>query len=461
RICRLMHETGFKINPNQILNVREKLLKERDDEEKYLPDFLRTREVQVNRRREAPPGTLGKSGKPVKYVLVPTTEKEIPWRSPAIKARYLYSKEEGCLGLEEITDQKSGNVTTGKIALDKLTHRLVKAGKPKEARTLKAIRRLNQLDELITTFAKADMVKIDRMFPHFNVHGTNGGRLSSSDPNFQNIPETARFIYVPSHEGWKIVDVDYSQIENRLTAYFAGDKARLERFRADPKFSEHRYAASLFLGVPYDEVVKDNDKDAPYGKAKRIVHMTNYGGGYKKIANMYDMDLVETRDLQEKWKKEIWPTITWQQRTADLAKKQGYLRTPFSRMRWFWTSSYYTESLSFLPQSTAADIIFRAMIGLMYERIGWPEEKVRRVVKIYKALPKPARLLIQVHDSLVFECRAEQVDELIAVVREVMEQPWPELGGFHIPIGIKVGDSWGEADDYEGHDQTRSLEYTV
>jgi DNA polymerase I-like protein with 3'-5' exonuclease and polymerase domains len=440
-ICKLMHDTGFKTDPNRIKAARAKLLEEMELAEQQLPDHLRTRTIPTTRRMEAPIGTRGKSGQPVKYVRVPSSKQVVPWRSPTAKQRYLYTNDEGCLGLDPVHDPKSGRVTTGKLALDKLY------GRTKNP-ALRALRRLNQLDELVTTFAKEDMVRAIRQHPHFNVHGTASGRLSSSDPNLQNIPETTRYIYVPSEPGWKIVDVDYSQIENRLTAYFAGDTERLRRFKEDPKFSEHRYAASLFLGIPYEDVVKDNDKDAPYGKAKRIVHGTNYGMGYKKIANTFDMDYKETKRLQDLWKGAIKATTLWQMRIGEEAKRRGVLTTPFGRKRWFWTSSTYTEALSFLPQSTAADILFRAMLGLMWKRIGWTEEQVSRVAKIHIPLPEPARLLISVHDSLVFECPSAMVGELVGVVRSVMEQPWKELSGMVIPIGVKVGDSWGDSEDY-------------
>lgn len=683
KICLLMHETGFKVDTNQIKFVRAKLLKEMEREEHNIPVSLRTHSEPIRVRQLAPIGTLGKSGKPVKYIHVPSSKQVVPWRSSAVKQRYFYSKDEGCLGLDPVLDPKTGNVTTGKIAIAKLYSRT-------KNDSIRALGLLNKLDETITTFAKEEMVSISRMYPHFNVHGTaclvpgtrvctgdlkwvpienvrqgdvligfdeqgiwrklkpsvvehtethfldayrlviagkeiiasedhgwlvetkrrpkgqgrfvwrhtrdlkpgdrlaawhepwtyrrsrdagylsgiidgegsqniagslyvtqkenaclkeirsalkreqipftdldtkdrkkpeikalyipdgikivgslrparliakcqrvwegktpynktkmyatldrieaigkrvviglktttqtfmaegflshNSGRLSSSDPNLQNIPESARIIYVPSHVGWKIVDVDYSQIENRLTAYFAADRERAKRFTDDPNFSEHKYAASLFLNIPYEDVVKDNDKDAPYGKAKRIVHGTNYGMGYKKICNLYDLDLADTRRLQDTWKNAIRPTILWQSRTGEKAKHDGFLTTPFSRKRWFWTSSYYTEALSFLPQSTAADVIFRAMIGLMYERIGLSKSHAERVCPLVEALPHPARLLIQVHDSLIFECPVAQVDSLVALVTRVMCQPWPELGGMSIPIGVKVGDNWGESD---------------
>lgn len=433
RICYGMHKLGFKVNPNRIKEVRAKLLKEQEELELQLPEFLRTRTETINKRKHAPAGTLGKSGKPVKFILVPGTKSVVPWRSPDEKQRYLYSNDPGCLGLEPVYDLKSGNITTGKMAIAKLS---------KHSPSIGALGKLNKIDEIVSTFAKAEMVKVSRMYPHFNVHGTASGRLSSSDPNLQNIPESVRCIYVPSHEGWKIVDVDYSNIENRLTAILAGDSERLRKYE-DPTHSDYKVLVNRAYGIPYDEIIKDNSREAPYGKCKAIVLGINYGLGAKKISKMYDIPLKEVYHLLETWKSEIRLTTLWQQKTAEKASREGFLTTVFKRRRWFWTSSAYTESLSFLPQSTAADIIFRAMIALYYDRINWPEEKVKQIIPRYKAVPARCNLLLQVHDSLVWEAPMDEVDELISTLKFVMEQPWKELGGQRIPISVKIGDSWG------------------
>jgi uracil-DNA glycosylase family 4 len=448
QICDLMTKTGFKIEPAHVESVRNKVLKEMADKELLLPEHLRTQWKPKNRRVVAPPGTLGKSGKPIKFVMVADKERVVPWRSPKIKAQWLYKD----LGLEAQFNEE-GNLTTGKVALDRLINRCRKSKDEKlraQAPAMQALKRLNQLDELETTFCKKEMLEATatKMHAHFSVHGTSSGRLSSSDPNCQNIPEYARSMYVASEPGWVIIDVDYSQLENRLTAKLANDVERLRRLDM-PGFSEHKDAASLFFDIPYNEIVKDNDKDAPYGKAKRIVHGTNYLMGALKIAKMYDMDIKETKDLQVKWKKRIGPSIDWMMARANEAGRTSVLTNPFARKRWFWTESLATEAASFIPQSTGADIIFRAMIGLMYERIGWPLEKALQVSPICEALPWPARLLIQVHDSLVLECPEELVPEVVRVLKRVMSQPWKQLGGMWIPVGIKVGPSWGEATDYK------------
>lgn len=438
KICHMMEVLGFKVDPTRIEEVRANLKLKMAEEEEHLPEHLRTRTKLVNRRYPAPAGTVSaKTGKPVKFITKPEEEVEHPWASSDVIGRYLYDE----LKLPLQIDPKSEKVTTGKVALEKLFRKT-------KNRSIEAVRRLRKYASTMNLFAKKEMIESGIQHPHFNVHGTASGRLSSSDPNLTNVPEHARCLYVPHNPGWKIIEVDFSQIENRLTAHFAGDKARLQRFIDDPKFSEHKYLASIFLGVPYDEVEKSSDPDSAYIKAKKIVHGTNYGEGAKKIALMNDLDFLETKKLQNTWKQAIVETTRWQERTAAEAEKMGYLVTPFGRKRWFYTSSRYTESLSFLPQSTAADMIFRCMLALMYERIGWPKERVERVVKYVEPLPKPARLLLMVHDSLLIECPALQVAEIVAVLKRVMEQPFPELGGFSCPIGISVGDSWGEGEPY-------------
>jgi DNA polymerase I-like protein with 3'-5' exonuclease and polymerase domains len=443
KICHGMHKLGVRIDPTRIEEVRERVTAEIAREELALPEHLRSRTVFVNRRHPAPVGTLGKSGKPVKFIRTPEPEQEIPWRSSAVIAKWLYGKNEGELGLEPVLDLKTNEITTGKMAIAKLYNRTKNPA-------IRALGQLRKKNSMLTLFAKEKMIKAGTIHTHFNVQGTASGRLSSSDPNLQNITEAARVLYVPRHSGWSIIDVDYSGIENRLTAYFAGDSSRLDRFLSIPDYSEHKHAASIFFGIPYNEVVKDNDKDAPYGKAKRIVHGSNYGMGAKKISLMYDMEFSETKRLLDEWKKELSATVKWQNGLAAQAKREGYLTTPFGRRRWFYTTSYYTESLSFLPQSAAADVIFRAMLGIMYERISWPLELLSRIVPHAEPLPRPANLLLQVHDSLLIESPNELIPNVVGCLKRVLEQPWPELGGLVLPIGVAVGPSWGETEKYEG-----------
>ena len=451
KICHLMHERGFKIDPTRLVEIREKYLTEMSVLERQLPQSLRTQTIIVHKRAPAPEGSKTAAGKTRKFILVDAEEELVPWRSNEILMQYFYKDQ----GLPVQLHVKTDKPTIDKGAVQKLLNRL-RNGTIKNPRTpeliaeLQAYQKLKKLATLVSGFVQDKLLTVGRQHSHFNVHGTASGRLSSSDPNLQNQPEASRFIYVPSYKDWCLIDCDYSSIENKLTAYFANDIERLARFQ-DPGFNEHKWTASLFFNLPIEEIEKDNDKDAPYGKAKRINHGSNYGMGPKKISNMYDMPFPETKELTNRWKEINSKTVAWQTATGEKAKREGVLTTPFGRKRWFYTQSYFTEALSFLPQSTAADVIFRAMIGLMYERIGWPLEKVLEVVPRPIPLPRPAELLVQVHDSLVFECPGEMVDETVFAIRSVMEQGWPELGGFNFTTGIKVGnpgESWGELHSY-------------
>jgi DNA polymerase-1 len=249
---------------------------------------------------------------------------------------------------------------------------------------------------------------------------------------------------------WKIVSIDFSGIENRLVAWMAQDQKRLARFAADPKFSEHRYAAALLMNIDYKDVKKDKDKQSPYAVAKAVVHGADRLLGARKIADKNDLDFQTVKDFMYRWKKEeIGETVEWQNRIIKQVEKQGWLKNPFGRVGYFYTDRYATKGISFLPQSTAACVIYRAMIALMYERIEWPLEKVKRIVQVAEPLPQPANLLASIHDELVFECPEELVPEVARICKRVMEQPWPELGGLVLPVNIAVGDDFGSVKEVD------------
>ncbi len=455
KICHLMETTGIHTSGRRATEVRVRLLAEIAELESTLPEGLKPYDKSIRVRQLAPKGTLGKSGKPIKFIHVPGTERIVPWGSPAQVGQYIY----GVLKLPEQLNTKTKKVSTDKIALDKLFNR---AKEPADKAAINAVRKLRSLDELASSFIKGMKdddgneipIRDGRVLPHFSPYGTSGGRLSSSGPNMQNQPPAARYIYVPSDPEWCLIEADFSQGENRLTAWYANDQERLQRLGI-PGFSEHKLNAEIFFGVPYNEVVKDNSPDAPYGRAKKLTHGINYGEGPRKIAMNLDLPEKDVRDWLFKWRIANRPTVDWMEKVSKEAEHSGVLTNVFSRKRWFWTNRLYGESLSFLPQSTLADICFRAMIGLMYERIGWPIESALKVSSVLAPLPWPARLLLQVHDSLVLEAPKALVPEVVKCVKAVMEQSWPQLGGFSVPAEFNVapaGMSWGETKSYKLED---------
>jgi uracil-DNA glycosylase family 4 len=449
KICALIERgPGIRTSGKAATKARLDLLKEIGEKELLLPDELKPYDKPVRVRQLAPPGTVGKSGKPVKYTHIPDVERVVPWRSPDSIKKYLYQT----LGLPEQFNPKTKKVTSDKTALEKLYNRTKNP-------SIQALRKLGSLDELASSFLKGLKdedgneipVKDGKISPHLSPYGTSQGRLSSSGPNMQNQPPQARCIYVPSDPEWCFVEADFSQGENRLTAWYADDRERLVRLSA-PGFSEHKLNAQIFFDIPYDQVVKDNSPDAPYGRAKKLTHGINFGEGYRKIALSLDLPEKDVRDWLYKWRVVNVPTVRWQERTSKQAEVEGVLTNVFGRKRWFWSNRLYGESLSMLPQSTLADICFRAMIGLMYERIGWSAELALKVSSVLAPLPYPARLLLQVHDSLLVECPRAQVPDVVKCLRAVMEQGWTQMGGFNVPVEFSVGDpgaSWGELKSYK------------
>jgi uracil-DNA glycosylase family 4 len=447
KICRLMTATGMKVDPTRIAEVQKRIDEEIAELELALPERLRSYYESKRKRIPAPEGYRDPvTNKPRKFLSEEIQVKVSPYRKDRLKKQLLYKE----WGLPEQLSPKTLKVSVDKVALAKLSRRLLSPSSefynPERATQLAALRKINEKEHFRSSFIKEERKQTERIHPELNVHGTNSGRLSSSGGeagNFQNQPPAARYMYVPTDTDWEFAEVDFSNIENRLMAFLANDQYRL-RLYDDPKHNDYKLLASRAFNIPYELVEKDNDRSAPYGKAKAIVLGTNYGLGALKTANLYDMDLGEVKDLMVAWKKEIKRTVAYQDEISKLAKRQGFLVTPFGRKRWFYTDDYHTKALSFLPQSTAADIIYRAMIGLYYDRIGMSEAEVSRLVKVFEPLPQPARMLLQVHDALLFEYPKAMRDRVLGTVKRVMEQPWPELQGFHIPAAVAIGPSWGE-----------------
>lgn len=445
-ICDRMQRIGMRCDPRRLEEVRGRVLREMAELEAALPEPLRTHKRPVRRRQLAPPGTVStKTGKPVKYIMVPDEETICPWRSSQEKIKYLY----GTLGLAQQYNPKDlTKITVDKGALDKLIRR-----HGTQYPWLAKLKKLNKLATLESGFLDTERGLAGRIHPRFNVVGTSEGRLSSAGPNFQNQPPAARYMYVPDNSEQVLINCDYRGIEGRLTAFFSRDTARLDRM-ADPNFNEYKWAINKIDGTPLDEIEKDNSVDAPYGLYKRIILGMGYGLGARKIANQYGLSEATVKRLMFEIKAQAFPEMArWQEQVASQAKRDGFLRNPFGRKRWFWTDSSYGESLAFLPASTAADVIFNAMIGLMYEHIGWPADKAVRVSPVLRPLPREVELLVQVHDALMFKCPRRLVDQVIPMIREVMTQPWAQLGGFSLPVAVETGFSWGELEEYDDSKQ--------
>ncbi|HEX7348327.1 MAG TPA: DNA polymerase I [Rhodanobacteraceae bacterium] len=261
------------------------------------------------------------------------------------------------------------------------------------------------------------------------------GRLSSTDPNLQNIPvrtEEGRHIREAfiAPKGWKVVAADYSQIELRIMAHLSGDPGLLRAFHHDQDV--HRATAAEVFGIAPDAVTRDQ---------RRVAKMINFGLMYGMSAFGLAQRLGISRGEAQAYVKryfERYPGVaTFMDATRERAKHDGYVETLFGRRLYLnyihsrnaaQRAGAERAAINAPMQGTAADIIKRAMIA---------------VDQWLCARDDDAHMLMQVHDELVFEVRADAVDAVTEGVRERMQG----AATLSVPllVGIGSGKNWGEA----------------
>jgi DNA polymerase-1 len=274
-----------------------------------------------------------------------------------------------------------------------------------------------------------------RVHTSFNQTVATTGRLSSSNPNLQNIPireEEGRAIrkaFVPE-EGWVFLSADYSQIELRILASITGDANLKKAFLAGQDV--HRETASLLFGVDVDKV-----KDHQRAVAKTINYSITYGISPFGLSKRLGIPRNTAADLIDMYFQKYSGVAKYFEDVVERAKEKGYVETLLGRRRpvpeirspnkaVFETARRVV--LNTPIQGTAADLIKKAMV--LVDR-----ELEKRRLK--------SRMLIQVHDELVFESPEEEGEELSALVSETMANAIT----FDVPIGVNVsmGKNWEEA----------------
>jgi len=296
-----------------------------------------------------------------------------------------------------------------------------------------------QLAKLKSTYADALVEQINpetgRVHTSYGMAIASTGRLSSTDPNLQNIPirtEEGRKIrqaFVPE-KGFKLVSADYSQIELRLLAHVAGIEALSQAFHDG--LDVHAMTASQVFGVPLDGM-----DSMVRRQAKAINFGIIYGISAFGLARQLGISNGEAKDYIDAY-FERYPGIRdYMERTKEQARKQGFVSTLFGRKchtRGITDKNPAQRNFSERAainapiQGGAADIIKRAMI---------------RLPGALTDAGLGARMLLQVHDELIFEVPEREVDETIGVAKKVMEQ----AAHLDVPLVVDagVGDNWDEA----------------
>ena len=262
------------------------------------------------------------------------------------------------------------------------------------------------------------------------------GRLSSTDPNLQNIPvrtEEGRLVrraFEPSQPGWKLVCLDYSQIELRMLAHFCQDPVMLEAFRQGEDI--HRRVASEVYGIPGDQVTSDQ---------RRVAKAVNFGVSYGQtsfgLANALGIERSVAETFITEYFQRYAEVEKFMNKTLEEVEQTGYAKTILGRRREidgirpkrFRTLNMPERTaVNTVIQGSAADLVKQAMI---------------HVDRALKAAKHPARMLLQIHDELVFEAPAADVASLIELARHEMEHALP----LNVPVvvDVKVGDNWLDA----------------
>ena len=294
------------------------------------------------------------------------------------------------------------------------------------------------LTKLKSTYADGLLKEISadgRIHTNFQMTVTATGRLSSTEPNLQNIPvrrelgAQIRRMFVAS-PGKVLVDADYSQIELRLLAHIANDETMIAAFRSGEDI--HAVTASQVFGVPLAEVTP-----LQRSHAKAVNFGIVYGISAFSLAQDIGVFQSEAKAYMDSYFAKYHGVRTYMTRVVEQAKADGYVTTLFGRRRdlpELKSSNFNLRSfgervaLNMPIQGTAADIIKAAMV---------------RVDARMRAEHLQARLLLQVHDELIVECPAEEAETVKAILTEEMEH----VVDYRVPLLVdaKIGASWAEA----------------
>lgn len=272
----------------------------------------------------------------------------------------------------------------------------------------------------------------DRIHTTFTQNVTATGRLSSVNPNLQNIPvrtEVGKRIRegFVADKGNVLVSADYSQFELRLAAALANDQKLIDDFNNDVDI--HRKTASEAFGVPIEEVTKQQRR-----AAKVVNFGILYGMSVRGLAEAAKMNYDEAKKFIDNYFELRKPIKEYLEKTLEKARQEGYVATYFGRRRptpdvkssnFIVRTSAERAAQNMPIQGTEADLMKKAMIS------------------VDKLLPKDARLVMQVHDSMIVECSELVKDEVGRILQETMEGVAPELG-VKLKVDVTVGDNWGE-----------------
>jgi DNA polymerase I len=328
---------------------------------------------------------------------------------------------------------KTGQYATGEDVLQKLAH---------ENPIVEDILAFRELTKLKSTYVDAlpQLInpKSGRVHTSYGQAVAVTGRLASTNPNLQNIPvrsergKEIRKAFIPRDKDHVLISADYSQIELRIVAAISGDPNMCEAFRLGKDI--HTATAAKVYGIEESEVTKEQRY-----KAKSVNFGIIYGQGAFGLADNLGISRTEAKGIIDNYRKEFSGITSYMEDIVQFAREKGYVETLMGRKRWLRdiNSSNFTvrgfaerNAINSPIQGTAADMIKLAMIRI--------RENIRKSgIK--------SRMIMQVHDELVFDALRSEADMLKAMILEDMQMAMPLPNNVPVIAEAGIGENWLEA----------------
>ena len=323
---------------------------------------------------------------------------------------------------------KSGGYSTNAEILEKLRDKHEIVEKVLEYRQLAKLK-----STYVTGLSSVVNPKTGRIHSHFNQTVTNTGRLSSTEPNLQNIPvrtplgREIRKMFIAEKDGWTLIDADYSQIELRVLAHIADDSAMKQAFLDNEDI--HTQTAATVFKTPVDEVTS-----LMRSRAKAVNFGIVYGIGAFSLAKDIGTSRAEAQQYIDEYLAHYGNVALYMNQVIESAKECGYITTVLGRRRYIPELSASSHQLRMFGervamnapiQGSAADIIKIAMVNVD-----------RRLAESGLS----ARLVLQVHDELIVESPESEKDAAAAILKEEMEKAYK----LSVPLIVDMnsGKSW-------------------
>jgi len=363
----------------------------------------------------------------IKTEIFEKTGEEFNLNSPQQLGHVLFEK----MGLPAGKKTKTGQYSTSESVLTNLAPKYEVPGLVLDYRSLSKL-----LSTYVDALPKLVNEETGRIHTDFNQTVAATGRLSSSNPNLQNIPirtkrgREIRKAFVPA-DGFKMLAADYSQVELRVIASISGDENMITAFKNGEDIHA-RTAKEIFNLDSLDDVTPDHRR-----KAKEVNFGIPYGVSAYGLSSRLGIENSEGKEMIEQYFERFPGIKTYIEETVESAKENGYVSTLLGRRRYIpdinsrnWNVRGFAErtAINMPIQGTAADIIKLAMIDIQ---------------KMLEDEECKSKMLLQVHDELIFEIAEEELDELPDKIKNLMESAY-ELS---VPLDVEMGiaDNWLDA----------------